>query len=166
MPAALDVNWEAIEMLALEVGVREAARRLGLDENTVKRRCTREGWLAERPANVPLPPTVLKAVPNVPSAAKILQQSMREDAMNGRAKALRLSRRALEGLDRDKSDADLQTQEVATVAASWIKSASIAGGYGAAEAVIKMNLNLTAQSQEGVTLDAEIVQPVDGEELP
>ncbi len=33
-------------MLALAVGVRESARRMGISEEAVKKRCTREGWLA------------------------------------------------------------------------------------------------------------------------
>jgi hypothetical protein len=34
-------------MLALVVGVRESARRMGISEEAVKKRCTREGWLAD-----------------------------------------------------------------------------------------------------------------------
>lgn len=45
-PAA-PVNWEAVRMLALTVGVRESARRCGLSEEAVKKRCTREGWLVD-----------------------------------------------------------------------------------------------------------------------
>jgi hypothetical protein len=41
------VNWEAVRMLALVVGVRESARRMGISEEAVKKRCTREGWLAD-----------------------------------------------------------------------------------------------------------------------
>lgn len=41
------VSWEAVKVLALAVGVREAARRLGLKEENVKKRCTREGWLKD-----------------------------------------------------------------------------------------------------------------------
>lgn len=41
------VNWEAVKMLALVVGVRESARRMGISEEAVKKRCTREGWLAD-----------------------------------------------------------------------------------------------------------------------
>lgn len=40
------VNWEAVRMLALVVGVRESARRMGISEEAVKKRCTREGWLS------------------------------------------------------------------------------------------------------------------------
>ena len=38
------VNWAAVEMLAMEVGAREAARRLGIKESTVLSRAKREGW--------------------------------------------------------------------------------------------------------------------------
>jgi hypothetical protein len=41
------LNWEAVRMLALVVGVRESARRMGISEEMVKKRCTREGWLAD-----------------------------------------------------------------------------------------------------------------------
>lgn len=40
------VNWEAVKVLALVVGVRESARRMGISEEAVKRRCSREGWLS------------------------------------------------------------------------------------------------------------------------
>ena len=40
------ISWEAVRALASVVGVRESARRMGLSEEAVKRRCTREGWLA------------------------------------------------------------------------------------------------------------------------
>jgi hypothetical protein len=53
-PVATPVNWEAVRMLAVVVGVRESARRMGLSEEQVKRRCSREGWLndpAARAAN-------------------------------------------------------------------------------------------------------------------
>lgn len=39
------VNWEAVRALAMVVGVRESARRMGISEEAVKKRCTREKWL-------------------------------------------------------------------------------------------------------------------------
>jgi hypothetical protein len=38
------VNWEGVHMLAREVGAREAARRLGINESTVLSRAKREDW--------------------------------------------------------------------------------------------------------------------------
>lgn len=40
------VNWEAVRMLALTVGVREAARRMGISEEATMKRSQREGWLS------------------------------------------------------------------------------------------------------------------------
>lgn len=50
MPQALAVDWLEVKTLALQIGVRESARQMGIPETTVKRRCTREGWLASRHA--------------------------------------------------------------------------------------------------------------------
>jgi hypothetical protein len=46
------ISWEAVKALAAVVGVREAARQMGLSEEQVKKRCTREGWLATPEARV------------------------------------------------------------------------------------------------------------------
>lgn len=167
MAAALEVNWEAVQMLALEVGVREAARQLNISEEAVKRRCTREGWIAERPANVPLPPTMVRKVPNVPNAAHLLQQKMREDALHGRAAALSVTRKALERANQYDAD-ELMQNDVAQVVSTYVKSAATAGGYAAADSVVKMNLSITGSqvNSSPQTLDAEIVQDVHGEELP
>src|SRR4051812_23388649 len=57
MPAALDVNREAVRVLCVAVGVREAARKLGLPESTVQSWSQRGGWLKPTVQ----PPTVLAA---------------------------------------------------------------------------------------------------------
>lgn len=54
------IDWESVKMLALEVGVREAARKLGLSEERVKKRCTLDGWLSN------------------PSARRIAQQAVQQ----------------------------------------------------------------------------------------
>lgn len=43
---AVPVNWEAVRALAMVVGVREAARRMGISEAATMQRSAREGWLA------------------------------------------------------------------------------------------------------------------------
>lgn len=47
MPAALDVNKEAVQVLVGAVGVREAARQMGLSENTVLAWANRGGWVQQ-----------------------------------------------------------------------------------------------------------------------
>lgn len=41
------VNWEAVRVLAVAVGVREAARRLGMSQEATMKRSQREGWLRD-----------------------------------------------------------------------------------------------------------------------
>jgi hypothetical protein len=41
------VNWEAVRVLAVAVGIREAARRLGISEEATMKRSQREGWLRD-----------------------------------------------------------------------------------------------------------------------
>lgn len=40
------INWEAVRVLAIAVGVREAARRLEVSEEAAMKRSQREGWLS------------------------------------------------------------------------------------------------------------------------
>jgi hypothetical protein len=51
-PELKPINWQEVRMLASVVGVRESARRMGLSEEQVKKRCTREGWLSDPEAQV------------------------------------------------------------------------------------------------------------------
>jgi hypothetical protein len=170
MPAALDVDWEAVQTLAIAIGVREAARQMGINEDAVRQRSSREGWIKDIPRSQPLPPTMIQPVTNVTTAAKALGNSMREDAQRGRAAALRVSRRALERVDRMEDD-QLVVPEVATMAHTWIKGASLAGGYGAADSVARLDLRITTDRTPPVTLDAqwsestEAVEPVAFEDI-
>lgn len=45
MPLAIDVDREQVRMLVLAVGVREAARQMGLNEDTVASWSARFGWV-------------------------------------------------------------------------------------------------------------------------
>jgi hypothetical protein len=62
MPAALNVNREAVKALAVNIGVRRAARELGLSESTVMQWSKRENWF---PPPATLPPTVVERVSTV-----------------------------------------------------------------------------------------------------
>jgi hypothetical protein len=65
------VNWEAVKMLAIEVGAREAARRLGIKESTVLSRAKRDGWNLLR----------RKGGATIKSATAITMQSTPSDAL-------------------------------------------------------------------------------------
>ena len=46
MPKPLNVDWPAVRVLAVAVGVREAARQMGISQDAVRQRPKREGWMA------------------------------------------------------------------------------------------------------------------------
>ena len=57
MPAAIQVDKDQVKMLVLNLGVREAARQCGLNENTVLDWSRAGQWLSEtRPTPAKLPP--------------------------------------------------------------------------------------------------------------
>lgn len=57
-PESSGPNWGALSTLAMAVGVREAARRMGVNENTAISRSRREKWFSD--------PVVKKALVNIP----------------------------------------------------------------------------------------------------
>ena len=48
MPQALQIDHEKVRAVALQIGLREAARQFGLNEDTVSAWSAREGWFRER----------------------------------------------------------------------------------------------------------------------
>jgi hypothetical protein len=46
MPKPLNVDWSGVRVLAVAVGVREAARQMGISEDAVRQRSKRERWMA------------------------------------------------------------------------------------------------------------------------
>lgn len=157
MPAALDVNWEEVKMLAISIGVREAARRMELSEDAVRQRSSREGWLANLPRSQPLPPSMVRPVTNVTTGSNALANAMREDATEARASVLRTARRAVARVERCDDD-ELIVPEVATVLNQHTKTLSMAGGWNAQTGTARINLQITGdiRAQEmPPTLDAE-----------
>lgn len=78
----LAVDKEKVRMLVLECGPREAARRMGLKEDTVNQWSKRGGWLKHlRPENQPKPPSSMQPiiVPNVISPADALSNLLAEN---------------------------------------------------------------------------------------
>ena len=79
MPAALDVNREAVKMLAISVGVREAARQMGLNEDVVRQWSCREAWFAPTPVPATMQKQVVTDVtkPSICLATTISDNSVR-----------------------------------------------------------------------------------------
>lgn len=160
MPAALDVNWGEIRMLAITYGVREAARRMGISEESAMQRSAREGWLRDLPRSTPLPATVLRPVSGVSTGAKALVNAMADDSKEARATVLRVARRAVSRVEKCDDD-ELMVPEVATVLNQHTKTLALAGGWASQAPTAKINLSVTggnvsvSQSQDAPAMDAE-----------
>lgn len=88
MPQELDIDREAVRVLTVAVGPREAARQMGLKEATVLQWCHRGDWLAHtKPENQPqLPPSMQKQpVIGVISPAVALAKSINDNWLKSKA---------------------------------------------------------------------------------
>jgi len=89
------VDREAVRLLAIEIGLRAACRKLGINENTGRSWSVREGWFRE----TPLPPThnTSKTIAAATSATKpgdILLEELQK--LSGQTK-LRFARALVKG---------------------------------------------------------------------
>lgn len=126
MPAALDVNREAVKMLAMEVGVREAARRLGISESTVKSWSDRENWLAP----VVLPPTVLTASIASKQPSVALAEALADDSIATKSGFSKAARRVATHLG-DQDAEKLLERDLAASGAQWSGIAKTVHGWDA-----------------------------------
>jgi hypothetical protein len=74
MSKPLTVDWPAVRVPAVAVGVREAARQMGISQDAVRQRSKREGWMAcpETVAQRALAKPVTSVSPNALSPADAL----------------------------------------------------------------------------------------------
>jgi len=118
MPKRLNVDWPAVRVLAVAVGVREAARQMGISQDAVRQRSKRERWMAspKAVAQRALARPVTSVSPSVLSPAHALANVLSE--RKHRTK-LGLSKYAAEAAERaGKSDGDLHlSRNVRDVAA-------------------------------------------------
>lgn len=100
---SLAVNREAVRVLVLAVGVREAARQMGLNEDTVSAWSARGKWLEafRKPSPTPpksmqqiVPKHVSKLASNASTAPEALENVLKR---NGEATRLSLSKAARKG---------------------------------------------------------------------
>jgi hypothetical protein len=107
MPKPLNVDWPAVRVLAVAVGVREAARQMQISEDAVRQRSKREGWMTSAKAATQraLARPVTKVSPDALSPADALANVFSE--RRDRTK-LGLSKYAAEAAERaGESDGNL-----------------------------------------------------------
>ena len=80
MPKPLNVDWPAVRVLAVAVGVREAARQMQISEDAVRQRSKRERWMTspKAVAQRALAKSVTRLSPNVLSPADALANVLGE----------------------------------------------------------------------------------------
>jgi hypothetical protein len=86
MPKRLNVDWPAVRVLAVALGVREAARQMGISEDAVRQRSKREAWMAS-------PETVAQRALAKPVTSKCARQLLQEHKRETKLSLARSARR-------------------------------------------------------------------------
>jgi len=161
MPAALEIDWPSVRILAMAVGVREAARQLGISEGAVLQRSTREKWLADPQIRSVVARTVSERQSALSSAvitpAEAMQNELKKLNSESRMGFARGLHKAALSVQELSGDAVLeQAQNVKAT----IQSAATIHGWSASSPVVKVALNVTGEahvqvSEEPHTMEAE-----------
>jgi hypothetical protein len=153
------VNWEEVKMLALTVGVREAARRMELSEEQVKKRCTREGWLATPEARLAVQRAVaLRSGTSAPipvsplSPAALLASEL---SQLGSKTRLSLARGIAKAGEHIESLQGKQIVEDAQNIKSVAQTADLVHGWKDAAPQVKIRLDVLSGSAEAQPIDVE-----------
>lgn len=168
MPPPLSVHWPSVHALALQIGVREAARQFGISEEAALKRSQRESWIVDRPSSVPLPtsirPTekkdengrVLTVLTGPKATANVLRE-LGEKTRIGLAKGLAKGAAHVEQLDGE--EVLMNAKNIA----SLTKSASDVHGWSAAgPATISFRVGLLGAASEkhvdAVEIESQVEQ--------
>lgn len=160
---AQPITDDALKMLVAQHGVRGTARLLEMDTQATeafRKRVQRAGWCQE-PDMKPLVQQAVRdaqarPVVSTVSPIQVLAASMKEDAIMGRAAALKAGRKALSHIAEMPAET-LTTKVMSETAKNWGGMHATAAGYAASDSVAKVSLSVTAARGEAppVTLDAE-----------
>ena len=124
MPKSLNVDWPAVRVLAVAVGVREAARQMGISQDAVRQRSKREGWMAcpKAVAQRALAKPVTSVSPHVLSPAdalaNVLQEHERETKLSLARSARRMAKDAEQATLRESPYVHKAAQ-VASITHGW-----------------------------------------------
>lgn len=158
-PVAKPISWEAVRALAAVVGVREAARQMGLSEEQVKKRCTREGWLSTPEARVanqravamrsgtsaPIPLSPMSPAALIHAELASLGSKSRLSIARGVAKASETVEN-MQGLDILDRSADVK---------AIAQTADLVHGWKDAAPQVKIRLDVLSGSAEAQPIDIE-----------
>ena len=165
---SVDIDWPSVRLLAITVGVREAARRLGISEEATMKRSQREGWLATPETRHAAARSVQERAPSALSAAvrtpaQVMAQELTELGGKSRISLARGLHKAASRVEEMPGDEVLAN---ASDISSTVKSLSTVHGWSAQAPSAKINLSVVSGESSGITLEAEVVsQTPDDDEL-
>lgn len=125
MPAPIKVDKDQVRMLVLAVGVREAARQMGLPETAVQQWSCRGKWLAKTrptPAALPLPASMQSVTTVRQTPADALSAVLADDAKETRLSLSRSARNLAQQAETallDQAGDVLSAAKVASVVHRW-----------------------------------------------
>jgi hypothetical protein len=158
-PSCAPVNWEAVRVLAIAVGVRESARRLGISEEATMKRCQREQWLASPEARtinqrVTSEKTSLSAPVRI-SPAQAMQQELSDLGAKSRLGLARgLAKAAQTVQDMDGDEVLIAAQNIKAVA----QSTSVVHAWDKQGPSFRIKLDvLQADHKAAIEVDSEVV---------
>jgi hypothetical protein len=123
----MKVDHEAVRQLAIQIGVRPAARKLGLNEDTVCTWATREDWFTPKPI-VSKAHRTMQAMKARPGDA--LLQALQEDNTPTRAALSKAHRKAAEHAQK-LTGRTLMDKEVAQALRQHGQGAALVHGWEA-----------------------------------
>lgn len=154
----MDIDREAVRVLAVAIGARPAARQLGLNEDTVCSWAARFGWFADTQPRQPLPASMQPLASNASkSPAVALQDVMSEmggQTRLGIAKGLHSAAQTVASLPGESVLA--QASDVASLA----KSASLVHGW-ADQRNQSVRISIYSDNDPVIDVDAQVLTDAD-----
>jgi uncharacterized protein YjcR len=164
MPAPLETDREQVRIVAVQIGVREAARQFGLSEETVKSWSKREGWLrdAQEKQEIVEQARAVKREsqglpPRAPTAAEVLAKYGDNTRL---ALAKGISKGAQTVAEMDGQEVLMSAQQVQQLT----KSAQVIHGWAqTVEHSLRLDVLASGQGMDQPVLDVD-AQVVTGED--
>lgn len=160
--AVQPVNWEAVRVLAVAIGVREAARQCGVSVEAAMKRSQREGWLSDprlRAANQQMQITkrnMAVACPQgVSSPAAVMAAELVSLGQKTRISLARGIAKAGEHIESmDGQEILMDAQNVKSVA----QTADLVHGWKDSAPQVKIRLDVLSGSADAQPIDIEATE--------
>lgn len=155
MPPPLNIDKEAVRVLVVAVGAREAARQMGLSESTVMQWSARGKWLAHTRPEPPHLPVSMQptAVIGVSTPADALRDALAADGNLVKTQTMRFARLATaHAASKAESDPATALEQAGNIK-QVVQAAAIAGGWQSATQGVELRLAIFTGPVEPPAID-------------